>query len=100
MIVSNPPYIPDGDVPALQPEVVGYEPQNALAGGSDGLDIVRRIIIDSPELLSPRGVLLVEIGFGYSDAAAMLLDASIWNSPVFLPDLQSVPRVLRVSVRS
>lgn len=100
VIVSNPPYIPDGDVPALQPEVVNFEPQRALAGGSDGLDIVRRIIIDSPELLSPRGVLLIEIGFGQSDAVAMLLDLSIWDSPVFLPDLQGVPRILRTSVRS
>ena len=100
VIVSNPPYIPDGDVPELQPEVVDYEPHRALDGGTDGLDVIRRIVVDSPEHLAPRGVLLIEIGFGQSDAVARLLDPSIWESHVFLPDLQGVPRVLKAGVRS
>ena len=100
LIVSNPPYIPAADMPVLQREVVGFEPHNALAGGSDGLEVVRRIVLDSPEHLTRQGVLLIEIGFRQSDAVAGLLDPSIWDLPEFLVDLQCVPRVLKVRRRS
>ncbi len=100
LIVSNPPYVPAGDLPGLQPEVVNFEPHSALAGGDDGLDIVRGIVKDSPKHLASRGVLLIEIGFGQSDAVALLLDQSIWETPVFLPDLQGVRRILKVRARS
>ncbi len=100
VIVSNPPYIPAGDIPALQPEVSDFEPHCALDGGADGLDVIRRIVMDSPKHLSSRGELLIEIGFGQSDAVVNLLDPSIWDLPGFLTDLQGVPRVLKVRVRS
>ena len=100
MIVSNPPYIPDGDVMELQPEVRDFEPHDALDGGPDGLNIVRRIARESPEHLTSRGVLLVEIGFDQSGAVSELFDLSMWETPVFLPDLQGVARVLRARSRS
>ena len=99
LIVSNPPYIPVADMPGLQWEVIDFEPHSALTGGEDGLDIVRRIVRDSPAHLTQQGVLLIEIGFGQSDAVAGLLDPSIWDLPEFLPDLQCVPRVLKVRRR-
>lgn len=99
VIVSNPPYIPAADVLELQPEVRDFEPHNALDGGDDGLDFVRRIIRKAPEHLTTRGVLYIEIGFDQSGAVSELIDLSIWDAPVFLPDLQGVARVLRVQAR-
>ncbi len=99
-IVSNPPYIPVGDVLGLQPEVVNFEPHTALAGGPDGLDIVRRLVTESPEHLKPGGVLLIEIGSGQASAVGGLCDPAIWDAPVFLLDLQGIQRVLKVCARS
>jgi len=61
-IAANLPYIPTGDIPGLQPEVRRFEPHLALDGGPDGLDLVRRLISASPEVLAPGGRLLLEIG--------------------------------------
>ena len=62
LILSNPPYIPTGLIQGLQPEVSLYEPREALDGGSDGLEIVHRIITQASAYLSSRGRLLIEIG--------------------------------------
>jgi release factor glutamine methyltransferase len=59
-IVSNPPYVADGELEALDPEVRS-EPRAALAGGPDGLDTIRRILAGAPDHLEPGGWLLVEI---------------------------------------
>jgi len=61
VIVSNPPYIPTGDVPTLPAEVAGFEPHLALDGGADGLDIYRRLLHDAREWLAPGGMLAVEL---------------------------------------
>ena len=59
IIVSNPPYIPSGEISNLAPEVQ-LEPRLALDGGEDGLALIRRIIADAPPHLPPGGVLLLE----------------------------------------
>ncbi len=74
LIASNPPYIPSGDIPNLQPEVQ-KEPISALDGGPDGLDAIRDIVRDAPECLRPGGTLLVEIGFGQGDAVKRLVES-------------------------
>jgi len=61
VIVSNPPYIPSGEIPNLAPEVQ-QEPGLALDGGEDGLALIRRIIAEAPDHLLPEGVLLLEAG--------------------------------------
>jgi release factor glutamine methyltransferase len=94
LIVSNPPYIPDGDIDSLQPEVRDFEPRGALAGGSDGLDIIRRLVRDSGHILNVRGVLMMEIGAGQATAVASLFDSREWGSPEFRYDLQAIPRVV------
>ncbi|MBK8466050.1 MAG: peptide chain release factor N(5)-glutamine methyltransferase [Chloracidobacterium sp.] len=96
LIASNPPYIPARDIDALQAEVRDHEPHSALDGGEDGLAIIERIIRQAPDLLSASGVLLVEIGFDQSARVATMFDRSIWNEPVFLPDLQGIPRIVKV----
>jgi release factor glutamine methyltransferase len=71
-IVSNPPYIPDGDIGGLQPEVACHEPRLALAGGADGVACHRRLLAGAPALLKPGGFLIVELGFGQAGAVMQL----------------------------
>lgn len=70
LIVSNPPYIAEGDphLPALR-----HEPALALTSGPDGLDAIRHLIAHAPTHLAPGGWLLLEHGFDQADAVAALL---------------------------
>jgi release factor glutamine methyltransferase len=72
LIVSNPPYIASGDIETLQPEV-RYEPRVALDGGADGLDVYRRIALESGQFLKEDGRLILEIGFGQAEDVAKIL---------------------------
>ncbi len=72
LIVSNPPYIPSGEFPTLQPEVRDFEPRKALNGGPDGLDLIRRILQETPSFLKPGGTLLLEIGENQGEAVRLL----------------------------
>lgn len=60
VVVSNPPYLPTGLIPTLDPEVSQYDPRLALDGGPDGLDVIRRIVVEAPERLVPGGALVLE----------------------------------------
>ncbi len=99
LIVSNPPYIPFADLTDMQKEVRDFEPHNALFAGNDGLDIVRRLIEEAPEHLSPCGLLLIEIGFGQAEKLRGRFDLSIWNEPEFLTDLQGILRTVKALIR-
>jgi len=90
-IVSNPPYVPVGDV--LEPQVARYEPAAALYAGADGLAIYRRLIPAAAAALEPGGYLLLEIGHGQRDATQQLLEASGFTPISFREDLQQIPRV-------
>lgn len=61
VVLANPPYVPSGDLPGLPAEVAGHEPALALDGGSDGLDVARRIMEDARAWLRPGGVLALEL---------------------------------------
>ncbi len=61
LIVCNPPYV-DADDYAEMPEEYRWEPEQALAAGVDGLDVVRRILRDAPDWLEDEGMLFVEVG--------------------------------------
>ena len=100
LIVSNPPYIPLGDITTLQVDVRDFEPRIALNGGTSGLDLIGRIIRESPEHLVTQGVLLMEIGFGQFEKVCELFDKAAWNPPDFLPDLQGIPRIVKAQASS
>lgn len=93
VIVSNPPYVPDGSLD-VAPDVRRHEPRLALFAGRDGLDVVRRLIGAAGRVLRPGGYLLMEIGAGQADAVAEhALDADTWTVEPFRLDLQGIPRV-------
>lgn len=73
IIISNPPYISDEEWPALPVDVREYEPREALWGGPDGLDFYRRLAVDAPQFLRPRGCLIMEIGHTQGPAVRELL---------------------------
>lgn len=61
IILCNPPYVNAQSMAALPPEY-RHEPSLALAGGTDGMDLVRRIVREAPQFLAPEGLLILEIG--------------------------------------
>ena len=93
LIVSNPPYVPDGDLDSLQREV-GYEPRSALAGGADGLSIIRRLLHDAPQHLRSAGHLVFEFGFGQHELLLTLIDHHVWDRIETRNDLQGIPRTM------
>ena len=100
VLVSNPPYIPTDvlrdEVPA---EVADFEPELALDGGEDGLDVFRRLLDLAPVALAPGGMLAVELFEGSLEDAAVLVRARDgWASVEVREDLTHRPRVL-VAVR-
>jgi release factor glutamine methyltransferase len=98
LIVSNPPYIPAGQIESLQTEVRLFEPRVALSGGENGLEIIDRIIGAAPRFLTADGLVLIEIGFDQAESVKGLFDPNIWTSVEFLQDLQGIPRIVRAGL--
>ncbi len=97
-VISNPPYIPTGDLPSLQAEVT-HEPRLALDGGTDGLNFYRRIIFDAPNFLAAGGLLAVEVGHNQSTAVKNLLAADGRFAPAEMwRDLSGIERVVAARV--
>ena len=92
-IVSNPPYIPTADLPALQKEVQ-REPKMALDGDADGLKFYRTIAEHWCEKLSPDGFVAVEVGIDQAEDVAALFAAQGLENTGIYPDLAGIPRVV------
>ena len=73
VIISNPPYIPAGDLDTLMNEVKDFDPLAALDGGNDGLDAWRALAPIFAKRLAKDGVAVVEIGFGQEDAVTAIM---------------------------
>lgn len=99
LIVSNPPYIPAGHIATLQREVREHEPLTALVSGADGLDHIRALLRETPELLRPNGYFIFEIGFGQRDTVEQLVDRAIWRLIEVRKDLQGIPRTVVLQKR-
>ncbi|MBK7648076.1 MAG: peptide chain release factor N(5)-glutamine methyltransferase [Betaproteobacteria bacterium] len=92
IIVSNPPYVADGD-PHLALNGLPFEPQMALTDGADGLACIRRIVADAAHHLTPGGWLFFEHGYDQGDASRNLLAAAGFKAAVTFPDLAGIDRV-------
>ena len=73
LIVMNPPYVTRAEYLALARDIVDFEPESALVGGEDGLEVIRRLVDQGAAHLREGGWLLFEIGAGQGEAAAGLL---------------------------
>jgi len=93
ILVSNPPYIPAGDIADLMREVRDYEPRTALDGGVDGLDPYRRLVTMLSELGKAPRMIGFEVGQGQAqDVAAMLAQAGYDEKLIIVPDLAGIER--------
>ncbi|PLL13431.1 peptide chain release factor N(5)-glutamine methyltransferase [Tabrizicola sp. TH137] len=93
LILSNPPYIAEDEMPDLAPEVL-REPRRALTPGGDGLNAYRAIARGAPARLMPGGRLIVEIGPTQGQAVAALFAAQGLTELAILPDLDGRDRVV------
>lgn len=92
-VLSNPPYIPRGDIAALPPEVQA-EPRLALDGGADGLDFYRRLVREAAAFLCPGGFLAVEAGQGEAVVISELARTNGWIEVEITKDLAGIDRVV------
>ena len=75
LIVSNPPYIKKNDIKHLTDDIKRFEPRMALDGGNDGLDLIKKVIYKSKNILKTKGMLALEIGNGQvKNVSKILLD--------------------------
>ena len=93
-IVSNPPYIPTGDIPGLDASVRDYEPRLALDGGADGMDFYRSIAGQWKEALTTGGRLFFEVGIGQADPVLRLMRSQGFGDIQVIKDHHNIPRVV------
>ena len=98
VLVSNPPYIPTDVMRSLPHEVKDFEPDLALEGGADGLDIFRRLLNAAPYMLRAGGLFACELYEGALDAAAELCRQAGLSDVRIVHDLTDRPRVVRATV--
>ncbi|SDX26147.1 HemK/PrmC family methyltransferase [Paenibacillus sp. CF384] len=93
VLVSNPPYIPAGDIAGLQPEVRDHEPRLALDGGDDGLTPYRRMAEQLLQLSSMPRIVGFELGMGQAEAVADLLRGiGAWREVRIIDDYAGIGR--------
>lgn len=94
VIVSNPPYIPTGEIVKLMPEVCSFEPMEALDGKEDGLYFYRKIVSSCKEYLKEHGQILFEIGYDQGEAVRNLLKEAGFKDIRVIKDLAHNDRVV------
>ncbi len=97
LIISNPPYIPTGEIETLQPEVRDFDPRGALDGGADGLDFYRIFAAQAGPLLKPGGKLMLELGDGQAAAVQKLFEYQNWIVEAVKDDYSQRARILIAS---
>jgi release factor glutamine methyltransferase len=90
-VVSNPPYVGEGEEDQVQLEVRKFEPRNAVFAGPTGLEVIERLIPQARMALKPRGWLVMEISGTIAEGVESLL--APWKDVVVTDDLQGIPRI-------
>jgi len=97
IIVANLPYVRDDEFSGLSAEIRNHEPRIALSGGSDGLDITRRLIADAPRKLRDGGAVLLEIAPSQAEPlASWVAGLGAWSHVELLKDCGGFVRVLQL----
>ena len=86
LIVSNPPYIRTRDLNHLSDDITNYEPRSALDGGNDGLDVIKKVIYKSTQILKLNGILALEIGTGQYKQVKRILNENKFKIIVTVKD--------------
>jgi len=94
LVLSNPPYVAEGEWARLQPEVRDHEPREALVAGASGLEAYEALAPAAALLLRPEGHCVIELGFGQADRVRALFVAAGLRTVEIRPDLNRIPRVL------
>lgn len=97
LIVSNPPYLAEDEMAAVQPEVRDHEPRAALTDGADGLSAYRVIAAQAQGYLNAEGRVLTEIGWHQAQEVMQIFEEQGWGEIAILPDLDGRDRVLLAS---
>ena len=93
IIIANLPYVTEVEYSGLDKEVAGYEPETALLGGSDGLDIIRDLIKDAPAHLKNEGMLILEFGDQHAEKIREIFsDTKEFRGVEIIKDLNGVSR--------
>jgi release factor glutamine methyltransferase len=95
VIVSNPPYIPEGERASLQPEVRDWEPGEALFAGPSGLMVLLPLLTQAPAFLREGGLFALEVGEGQAEAVAgRMKESELYGEVRIRPDLAGRERVV------
>lgn len=94
LITANPPYIADPEFRTLPVDVRRFEPKLALAGGPDGLAVIRRIVAEASRFLAPGGVLAIEVGAGQAEEVRRVFEASSFREIATRQDYGGHERVV------
>lgn len=95
LLISNPPYVPEGELVDLPQEVVAFEPHLALIATHDPLIFYKRIAFAGIELLQPGGAVVFETHADFGAAAASVLDEAGYEDVALMTDYSDRPRILR-----
>ena len=89
LIVSNPPYIKKTDIKYLSEDIKNFEPIMALDGGNDGLDLIKKVIYKSKNILKTKGMLALEIGNGQVKQVSKILFDNNFRIKQFIKDYKN-----------
>ncbi len=94
LIVSNPPYVGIDQGPRPEDSVVRYEPRRSLFSGSDGLELITRMVAQAPSYLNPGGCLLLECATFQAERVEALMQDRGFQQTSLVPDLSGLPRAV------